>query len=85
MFSQVTSIQLNKQNIIIFKTPLFRKVSETDFVSVVVTGSFLAVAETAAAEVEAVAVVETAVEFVVSALVELTVCVCCSLRTQHEI
>ena len=53
--------------------------------SVVVSESFLAVLETAAAEVETVAVVETAVEFVVSALVERTVCVCCSLRTQHEI
>ena len=61
--------------------------SETGFVSVVAE-SFLAVGETVvetAAELETVAVVETAVDFVVSALVELTVCVCYSLRTQHEL
>ena len=57
--------------------------------SVVVAGSFLAVAETAA-EVETVVVVETAVvetvvEFAASELVELIVCVCYSSRTQHEI
>ena len=57
--------------------------------SVVVAGSFLAVAETAA-EVETVVVVETAVvetvvEFAVSELVELIVCVGYSSRTQHEI
>ena len=57
--------------------------------SVVVAGSFLAVAETAA-EVETVVVVETAVvetvvEFAVSELVELIVCVCYSSGTQHEI
>ena len=54
----------------------------------VVAESFLAVGETVvetAAELETVAVVETAVDFVVSALVELTVCVCYSLRTQHEL
>ena len=58
--------------------------------SVVVAGSFLAVAETVAdfeavAEVETVAVVETAVEFAASELVELIVCVCYSSGTQHEI
>ena len=58
--------------------------SETGFVSVVLAGSFLAVAETAA-EVETVAVVETAVEFAASELVELIVCVCYSSGTQHEI
>ena len=57
--------------------------------SVVVAGSFLAVAETAA-EVETVVVVETAVvetvvEFAASELVELRVCVGYSSRTQHEI
>ena len=70
--------------------------SETGFVSVVLAGSFLAVAETVvevetvvvaetAAEVETVAVVETAVEFAASELVELIVCVCYSSGTQHEI
>ena len=63
--------------------------SETGSVSVVVAGSFLAVAETAA-EVETVVVVETAVvetvvEFAASELVELIVCVGYSSRTQHEI
>jgi len=56
-----------------------------------VAESFLAVAETAAAvetaaEVGTVAaVVETAVEFVVSELVGLIACVGCSLGSQHEI